>query len=109
MAQLSTLGHIMRITYFMRLTLIVIWQAAMVTCFICFDPSPHRWIPSAFAVAALLLPFIGYIAAIYDAPFFMKWPRILKAGVLTLLSVVFTIGGYVAFFIAGALVYDHVA
>jgi hypothetical protein len=99
----------MRSTHFIRLALIVIWQAVMVACLIYFDSSTsHRWILSVIAVAALLLPFIGYIAAIYDAPLFAKWPRVLKAGVFTLSSFVFTIGGYLMFFLAGYFIRGRV-
>ena len=75
----------------------------MVSGIVCFDSSPSRWVPGAFAVAALVLPFVAYIAAIYHAPLFAKWPRTLKAGVLTVLSIVVTIGGYLVFFTAGFL------
>jgi hypothetical protein len=93
-AQLSTLGHIMRITHFKRLALIIVLQVVMeLVCLFYFSSSPHRWIP--FAVAGLLLPFIGYIAALDSAPLLTKWPLILKASVLTLSSLTLTIGGYI--------------
>ena len=91
----------MRAIHFIRLALIVIWQTATTTCVLYFDSSPHRWIPGTFAVAALLLPFIGYIVACYDAPLFARWSRVLKASVLTVSSVVVTIAGYLGLFMAG--------
>ena len=88
------LGHIMRITHFKRLALIIVLQVVMeLVCLFYFSSSPHRWIP--FAVAGLLLPFIGYIAALDSAPLLTKWPLILKASVLTLSSLTLTIGGYI--------------
>jgi hypothetical protein len=84
----------MRITHFKRLALIIVLQVVTeLACLFYFSSSPHRWIP--FAVAGLLLPFIGYIAALDDAPFLMKRPRILKASVLTLSSLALTFGGYI--------------
>ena len=94
----------MRATHFKRLALIVIWQAIMVAAVLYFASSPRRWLPSVFAVAALLVPFVCYIAAAYDAPFLAKWSRILKASVLTLASVIVTIGGYCVLFFAGLLI-----
>jgi hypothetical protein len=92
----------MRAAHFIRLFLVVAWQAAMVACLIYFDSAKsHRWILDVVAVAALLLPFIGYIASVYDAPIFARWPRAIKAGVFTLGSFVLTFGGYLAFFLAG--------
>ncbi len=94
----------MRSTHFIRLALIVAWQVVMVACLIYFDSAKsHRWILDVVAVAALLVPFIGYIAAVYDAPIFARWPRILRAGVFTLCSFAFTFGGYLTFFLVG----DH--
>jgi hypothetical protein len=108
----------MRSTHFIRLALIVIWQAVMVACLLYFDSSSsHRWVLSVIAISALLLPFVGYIAAVYHAPLFARWSRLfcwhwwlilnirrwraLKMLVLTSASVVVTIVGYVAFFILG--------
>ena len=102
----------MRAIHFIRLALIVIWQTAMIACVLYFDSSSHRWIPGAFAVAALLLPFVGYIVACYDAPLFARWSRVLKASVLTVSSVIVTIAGYLGLFMAGLLLekvrYDDV-
>ncbi len=91
-------GHIVRTTHIKRLALIVLWQTVMVAAALYSDSSPRRWIPAAFAVAALLVPFVAYIYAVYDAPFFVKWSRILRASVLTLLSASFTTIGYITLF-----------
>ena len=94
----------MTAAHFKRLVLILIWQAAMVAGVLYFDSSPRRWIPGAFGVAALLLPFVGYIAAFDDAPLLTKWSRIVKASVLTLASVAVTIVGYGVLFLTGLLI-----
>jgi hypothetical protein len=84
----------MRITHFKRLALIIVLQVGLgLACQLYFSPSPHCWIP--VAVTGLFLPFIAYIAAFDDAPFLTRWPRILKASVLTLSSLALTIGGYI--------------
>ena len=54
-----------------------------------FSPS-RRWIGDIFTVAALLPPFICYIAAFYDAPLFAGWPPVLKTSVLTVSSLILT-------------------
>jgi hypothetical protein len=94
----------MKKKHFIRLIAIIGWQMAMVGMIYYFDSSPHRWIPALFALSALILPFIAYIAALYDAPVFAKWPRTVKAAFLTFCSVVVTIGGYVLFFLAAFFV-----
>lgn len=76
----------------------------MVGALLYFDSSPHRWIPSVFAVSALLVPFISYIASVYEAPLFVKWSRVAKASVLTVSSLVCTIAGYLVLFTLGLLV-----
>ena len=107
----------MRATHFIRLALIGLWQAVMVSGIVYFDSSPHHWIPSVFAVAALLVPFIGYIVTVYHAPLFARWSRlfhwrwwlilnlrrwrVLKMLVLTSASIFITISGYVALFFLG--------
>ena len=97
------MGNSMRTTHYTRLILIVVWQLVMVAALLYSDSSPHRWIPSVFAISALLVPFISYIASVYDAPLFVKWSRVLKAAVLTLCSFVCTIIGYLVLFIVGRL------
>ena len=101
-------SHIVCATHFKRRALIVAWQAAMVAGFLYFDSSPRRWLPSIFGVAALLVPFVCYIAAVYDAPLLAKWSRVVKASVLTLFSVVVTICGYCLLFFAGLLIKGEV-
>jgi hypothetical protein len=101
-AQLSTLGIIMRTTHFKRIALIVVWQATMLTGALYYDRFPN--LSNAFIAAALSLPFLGYIAALYDAPLFAKWSRGSKGMVLTVLSLVLTIAGYVALFLTGIMI-----
>ena len=69
-----------------------------------FDSSLCRCIPRVCAIAALLPTFNCYIAAASDAPMFARWSRALKAGVLTISSVVLTIGGYCLLFFVGLFI-----
>jgi len=92
--------------YVTRLAVIPIFQVAMVSALLYLDSSPHRWLLNALAVAALLVPFIGYMAVVWDAPLFGKWSRILKAGVLTLASIFATVGGYTLLFVGGLRLRD---
>jgi hypothetical protein len=94
-----------------RLALIVIWQALMVAALFYSDlnATSRRWIPSIFGLAALPLPFVFYIAALYDAPLFARWHRILKASVLTLSSVIVTVGGYSIMFYTGLLIEEKLS
>jgi hypothetical protein len=94
----------MRSAHFKRLALIVVYQMLMVAAVLYFDSFSRRWIPGVFAIAALLLPFICYIAAVYDTPVFARWSGALKAGVLTLSSVIMTIGGYCILFFTGLFI-----
>ncbi len=71
-----------------------------------FNATAPRWIPSIFGVAALPLPFVFYIAAVYDAPMFARWQRILKAIVVTIGSVIVTVGGYLIFFSTGLVILE---
>ena len=73
----------------------------MVTALVCFDAvSQLDWVPLTFFVAALLGPFVTYIAALDDAPLFSQWPRVVKTCVLTLSSIVATLVGYCALYVA---------
>jgi hypothetical protein len=94
----------MGLRHFIRLAVVAVWQVLTVAAVLYFDSSPQRWIPSLCALAALLPPFVCYIVAVYDAPLFARWSRALKAGVLTLLSIVLTIGGYCALFFIGLFI-----
>jgi hypothetical protein len=99
----------MRSLYF-RLLFIpvaVVWQASMIAAVLYFDSSPSRWMPGAFAAAALLLPFIGYIAVFHGLPWLVKWPRFLRTGILTVSSIVATIVAYVALFVLGLLLQEQ--
>ncbi len=90
-----------RFKYLKRLALVGFWQTLMVFGVLSFDSSPYRWVPSVFAVAALLVPFVGYIAAGYDAPVFARWSPILKMTILTLSSLLVTVVGYTIVMLAG--------
>ena len=90
--------------YIFRLALIPVWQAAMVTAVLCVDSSPRRWLPGLFAVAAILIPFIGYLVVGYKIPVFRDRSRVLRVGFLTFLSVSVTICGYAGLFFVGLCV-----
>jgi hypothetical protein len=98
----------MRYSYLKRVLfcvpLILFWQAVMIAAILHFDSSPQRWIPACFAISALLLPFVSYIAVLYDAPLLMKFSRYLKAGVLTVVAFVATFVIYAALFIAELII-----
>jgi hypothetical protein len=87
------LGHIMPAAYFIRLTLILGWQASMTAAIFYFSHSPV-WVMHTFVVSGSLLPFIGYFFSFYDAPVFAIGSRITKPIVLTLLFIVFTVVGF---------------
>jgi hypothetical protein len=73
----------------------------MVTALVCFDPfSQLGWVPLTFFVVALLGPLIAYIAALDDAPLLSQWPRVVRACVLTLSSIVATLVGYCTLYVA---------
>jgi len=85
----------MRSKHFKRLGLILVWQALMLVPSIdLFSPS-RRWIADIFTTAALLPPFICYIAAFYDAPLFAEWPTVLKTTGLTVSSLILTWVGFI--------------
>jgi len=90
-----------RAKYLKRLGLIVLGQAAMVTALVCCDPfSQLDWVPLAFFVAALLGPFVAYVAALGDAPLLSQWPGVVRTCALTLSSIVATLVGYCALYVA---------
>ena len=59
------------------------------------------WLFGVLTVAALLVPFVGYIVALYSSPFLGKW-RVLRVLLLTLFSFAVTIGGYLWLYRSGA-------
>jgi hypothetical protein len=97
------LGIIVRTTHFKRIALIVAWQGTMLAGAIFYDDRSAN-ISSAFIAAALSLPFVGYIVALYDAPLFAELSRILKATALATSSLVLTIIGYAVLFLAGIMI-----
>jgi hypothetical protein len=80
-----------RTAYSIRVALILAWQVAMVTSVLFFGSSPGCWL--LFALAGILMPFIGYLVVGYQIPPFKGGSRVLKAGILTILSVLVTVGG----------------
>ena len=99
----------MRSPYFRLLfiPLAVVWQATMIAAVLYFDSSPSRWVPGVFAAAALLVPFIGYIAVFRSVPWLVEWPRSLRTGLFTISSIVATIVAYVALFALGLFLQEQ--
>jgi hypothetical protein len=93
-----------RTKHLIRLVLTAIGQAVVVAGILVFNSYALDVLASVCAVAAMVLPFVGYIAAAYDAPLLAKWPRALKTSVLAILSIVVTLGGYIVFTTCGFLI-----
>jgi hypothetical protein len=87
--------------YIVRPLAILAFQGAMVAALVYFDSSPHQWIPSLFAIVAMLVPLVGYVAAFYHAPLFGQWSRTLKTSVLILASIIVTMACYTLLLLAG--------
>jgi hypothetical protein len=85
----------MRARYFIRLALILAWQFSM-TAAIFLSPQ-YNWMAHAFIVSGLLVPFIGYFLAFYEAPAFAGMSRITRPIFLTLLFVGTTAVGFYFF------------
>ncbi|MDO8944676.1 MAG: hypothetical protein Q7U75_15950, partial [Desulfobacterales bacterium] len=55
-----------------RAALIFIVQCALMSLVVVFDQSELRWLAGIFAVSFWLLPFVGYIVALYRVPMFSR-------------------------------------
>jgi hypothetical protein len=82
----------MRTSYFIRLALILGWQASMIAAM--FLSPQYNWMTHAFIVSSLLVPFIGYFLAFYDAPAFADLSRITRPVVLTISFAIATAVGF---------------
>jgi hypothetical protein len=74
----------------------------MIAALLHFESAQHEWVPSAFAIAALAGPFLGYIAVLYGAPLLTSWPRVIRTVVLIVSSAAATYIGYTVLFLAAA-------
>jgi hypothetical protein len=93
----------MSIAYFTRLVLIPVWQVAMVAAalYFYFNSWPGCWPSILFAIAAILIPFMGYFAAAYQIRLFRRLTRIPRAGILTLLALLVTVSGFAGLLFTG--------
>ena len=80
----------MQIIHFKRIALIILLQSLMVAAGFYFVDSNDS---NPFLIAALLVPFIAYVAAVYDALLLARFSRVVRASILTLSSIVVTFGG----------------
>lgn len=63
-----------------------------------FNDSTWQWLPAIFSISYWLVPFVGYIVALYQAPVFARWPPILRTAFLTVFSLAGSlVGGIVIF------------
>jgi hypothetical protein len=86
----------MRTAYYMRLPLILGWQAGMAALMFYFSKSPP-WVSDAFVASALIFPFVGYIVAFYASSGFVSPSQIARLIGITLASVAATIVGFFFF------------
>ena len=86
----------MRAAYITRLALIPLSQVALVAAalFFYFNSWPRCWPSILFAIAAILIPFIGYLAAEYQIRLFGRLTRIPRGGILTLLALLVSVSGF---------------
>ncbi len=83
----------MRAAYFIRVALIVGWQASMTAAIFYFSHSPH-WVSESFVTSGLLLPFIGYFIVFYSSTGFVSSSRIARVMGITLASIAATGVGF---------------
>jgi hypothetical protein len=63
-----------------------------------------KWVPQTFAICFWFAPLVGYIAALYCSQLCARQPQIIRALILTILSLVLTVGGGVAEFLSLPLI-----
>ena len=81
-----------------RAALTFIVQCALMLLVVVFDQSELRWLAGIFAVSFWLLPFVGYIVALYRAPMFSRWSPALRTACVTVVSlVVSVVSGFAIF------------
>jgi hypothetical protein len=91
-AQLFSLGHIMRARYFIGLALILGWQASIAAAMFYFNSQPP--VTDELVAVALIVPFIGYFVAFYGAPAFAGWSRVARPVFLTFIFSAATVIGF---------------
>jgi hypothetical protein len=103
-AQLFSLGSIVRPKHYIRLALVAVFQAVLTLALLCFDSDSPHWISDVLVVSALLVPFIALVLIAYDAQVFQNLPRLRKVCILVSISALFSLGGFQLWTFAGAIV-----
>ena len=89
----------MRATQFKLLALTLGVQLILISALLLLDhlpeTAPRHDIGMACSVASILIPFAGYIFALYGAPFISRAPRVLKRLALCFISLALTGAGHV--------------
>lgn len=83
----------MRTSHYKRTLFVFAIQVVAVTAALCLDHTRLEWLAAFGFFAAYLVPFVGYIVVLCDAPMFTDRSRLLKTAALTVLSIVATVGG----------------
>ena len=90
----------MRASHFKRTLLVFAIQVVGLTAAFCLEPTRLDWLATIGFFAAYLVPFVGYIVVLYNAPMFTDRSRLLKTAALTILSIAATFGGTMLVFLA---------
>ena len=84
----------MRSTEFKLLALTLGIQLVLISSMLLLDQLPEtavrHFVGMTCFICSLAIPFVGYIVALYGAPFLSRVPRVLKVCGLVLLSLVLT-------------------
>jgi hypothetical protein len=85
----------MRPTHIKRALLVFALQVVVAAATVCFDRGGPEWMSFAGAAASFVIPYFGYIVALYDAPMFTDRSRVLKTAAATVVSIYATTAGAV--------------
>lgn len=85
----------MRVSYLKRGLLVFAFQAIAMAAAIRCENTSLQWLSFVAAFAHAIVPFIGYIVVLYNAPMLTDRSRLLKTAALTFFSIAATIGGSV--------------
>ena len=88
-----------------QVALVILWQVIMVACYHLVGASHERFL-SAVVIASWLVPFVGYLVAVYGTSLLAKWPRALRAGLFALSSLVFTFFVYLVLSLSVDIIKD---
>ena len=89
----------MRATQFKLLALTLGLQLVLISALLLIDrlpeTAPRHVIGMTCSIASILIPYAGYIFALYGAPFISRAPRVLKILALGFISIALTGVGHV--------------